>query len=209
MKLHHRKALLLLMTVHGLVTPAVATSELEAGIALYEQGLYEKCVPSLSTAVAGPEINNPIAHFYLANAYLKTNQPTLALAEYDKVWHLSPKSPAGKASLQMLPSLSKYAYTKDSGFIGIKLSGDHVVTVFPDSPAAQAGLHDGDIIIAVDGQSFSELNPVSAVRLILGPVDTVVELKFKRDGNESVVRIKRASCPPAEQDEVQRMQRRP
>ena len=54
--------------------------------------------------------------------------------------------------------------------------------VFADSPAANAGLRDGDIITEVDGENLFGLTLTEAVNKIKGPENTDVELTVYREG---------------------------
>jgi carboxyl-terminal processing protease len=60
----------------------------------------------------------------------------------------------------------------------VQMKDDHVVIVAPmdDSPAQQAGLRPGDIILKVDGEDVTDLPLDQAVRRILGPAGTPVTL---------------------------------
>jgi|GEM_PF-1862648 len=66
-------------------------------------------------------------------------------------------------------------------FIGTKsgqseIQGGAIARPFPDSPSRKAGLSEGDIIIAVDGQDIRGLNLRDIVEPILGPAGTTVTL---------------------------------
>jgi C-terminal processing protease CtpA/Prc len=86
-----------------------------------------------------------------------------------------------------------------SGIIGaaLKRQDDHYVVlgVFPGSPAAAAGLKEGDQLLQVDGQAvkadFEEI-----AKRIGGPAGTVVKLKVRKaDGNEVELAITRRELP--------------
>jgi carboxyl-terminal processing protease len=62
----------------------------------------------------------------------------------------------------------------------VKMKGGHVVIVTPldGSPAQKAGLHPGQIIIAVNGQDITGLSLLQVVKLISGPAGTTVTLRI-------------------------------
>lgn len=59
-----------------------------------------------------------------------------------------------------------------------------ITQVIPGSPAAQAGLLAGDVIIAVDGVPAAEQTGATLTELIRGEVDTTVTITIKRPGEE-------------------------
>ena len=67
-----------------------------------------------------------------------------------------------------------------------------IVTVFRGSPAEQAGVRAGDVILAVDGESIEDWNLQLAVQRIRGPAGTTVELLVRHsDGVEELLPIVR------------------
>jgi carboxyl-terminal processing protease len=73
------------------------------------------------------------------------------------------------------------------GGIGAQLgrdeSGNMVLTVMRDRPAALAGLADGDILVAVDGKTISsEMTVEEVIALIRGDIGTSVVLTVSRTG---------------------------
>jgi carboxyl-terminal processing protease len=68
-----------------------------------------------------------------------------------------------------------------------------IVETFSDSPAEDAGLRQGDLVLAVDGESIVGFGIFDAITLIRGPEGTEVELSIKRgDADPFQVRIVRA-----------------
>lgn len=90
------------------------------------------------------------------------------------------------------PELKRFSTALDGetfGGIGIELDfdADHAawraVNVFDGSPAARAGVHDGDLLSAVDGTPIATLPAERVVALLRGKVGTSVQLSVVRDGN--------------------------
>jgi carboxyl-terminal processing protease len=71
--------------------------------------------------------------------------------------------------------------------------GLKVLRVFEESPAAQAGIRRGDLIIAVNGRSIAGVNSEIATSRIKGPSGTSVELRVFTPGADSdrTVKVKR------------------
>ena len=67
--------------------------------------------------------------------------------------------------------------------IELTAEGLRVVRLLPGSPAAAAGLAQGDILTAVDGRSLRGLDLATATSLIAGPEGTTVTLSVWRAGN--------------------------
>jgi carboxyl-terminal processing protease len=68
-----------------------------------------------------------------------------------------------------------------------------VLTPLEDSPALNAGVRAGDVILAINGNSTKELDIPAAVKLILGAPGTAVKLKILHaDGKEAELDIIRA-----------------
>ena len=63
---------------------------------------------------------------------------------------------------------------------------------FPGSPAAEAGLVTGDLVITVDSEPVSELGMTGTISKVRGPVDTEVTLGIRRGAEEFELVIVRA-----------------
>ncbi len=57
-----------------------------------------------------------------------------------------------------------------------------VIAPLPGSPAEEAGMLPGDIIIAVDGKDVSDIDPFEVIGQIRGPAGTIVSITLKREG---------------------------
>jgi carboxyl-terminal processing protease len=71
--------------------------------------------------------------------------------------------------------------------------GLRVVTVYPKSPAAKAGIAVGDIIVAANGRKLVGLTADAAVALIKGREGTKVTLRLRRGSRTVVKRVTRAT----------------
>lgn len=73
----------------------------------------------------------------------------------------------------------------------VDISGDYLTVISPisGSPAEAAGLRNGDIIIAIDGQDMTGVNPELARQRVLGPAGSVVTLTIRR-GDETPLDVK-------------------
>ena len=74
------------------------------------------------------------------------------------------------------------------GGIGVTLNAEgpdiRIVEVLPETPAASAGLHVDDRILAIDGAEVSSLSREDVVHRLRGPADSVVALAVSRSGSD-------------------------
>jgi carboxyl-terminal processing protease len=85
--------------------------------------------------------------------------------------------------------------------------GLRVALVYPDTPAAEAGIAEGDVITAVDGKSIEGVPADVSTARIKGPPGSDVELRLveAKTGDERNVTVERASVRiPAVQGEMER-----
>lgn len=76
------------------------------------------------------------------------------------------------------------AWASGTGYagLGVRLGLPEMIIreVYPDGPAAQAGLRAGDMLLRLDGQPLAGLDREQASRLIRGPEGSVAELVVRR-----------------------------
>lgn len=88
--------------------------------------------------------------------------------------------------------------------IGARLSPDplgaRIMSVFRESPASQAGIKTGDVIVNVDGLAVSGMNVDDIVGHIIGEKPTVVKLQIIRGTQTFPIQVKRGNvtAPTAE-----------
>ena len=80
--------------------------------------------------------------------------------------------------------------------IGVRLSNDEpalIDEVFPDSPAAKAGIKKGDIIKSVNGVEVKDKSANDIATLIRGSEEVNINLIIDREGEELTFRLKKAT----------------
>jgi len=90
------------------------------------------------------------------------------------------------------------AQTSESfGGLGISVhpgkKGASIASVLPNSPAAQAGLQPGDVIISVNGTLLSTIATENQISLLRGSVGSFISLQVSRGGESINLLAKRAS----------------
>ncbi|MGB0386695.1 MAG: S41 family peptidase [Ardenticatenaceae bacterium] len=64
-----------------------------------------------------------------------------------------------------------------------------IVAPFPGTPAAEAGLQPGDVVVQIDGESTQGMDIMQAVSRVRGERGTVVSLTIKRAGEAQLLEI--------------------
>lgn len=81
------------------------------------------------------------------------------------------------------------------GGIGAEIREDErrirIMKVLPDSPAARAGLKEGDLLLQIEKQSTVNLRAADAQMMLRGPVDTKVSVKVQRGQETLTITITR------------------
>lgn len=94
---------------------------------------------------------------------------------------------------------AEYQSGKDNTFVGIGITiqarddamGFSVLSVEPDSPAQQAGLLPGDILVEADGQALAGMNVYQVTDLIKGEEGTEVSVAVIRNGQKHTFAVTR------------------
>ncbi|WP_025025682.1 S41 family peptidase [Caldalkalibacillus mannanilyticus] len=87
----------------------------------------------------------------------------------------------------------------ESGLFLEQQGNEYVIAgFFPESPADKADLQVGDILVKVNEQEVTGLDPENVSLLLIGPVDSEMKLTVKRDGTTKEVVLKRVNLqgPP-------------
>lgn len=95
-------------TILATAEPVSAESDKEMvkqGIKAFNNGEYRKTIQLMGGAL-GSEFNNPVVHYYLANAYAETGKTEAAIREYRIAHALGPDTDAGKFSKLALEKLT-------------------------------------------------------------------------------------------------------
>ncbi|KGX85164.1 S41 family peptidase [Pontibacillus marinus] len=146
--------------------------------------------------------NEDTVKSYIEDYYVDEVDPSLLEQDLDTIFdQLDPYS--------TYFTKDEYQTFKDSinqKFVGIGVGIEKVEEgillnrVFEDSPAKQAGLHSGDIILSADGTSLKEKSIEEAVTYIKGEEGTSVDLTVLQDAelNDVTVQRKQIQLPSVE-----------
>jgi len=94
----------------------------------------------------------------------------------------------GTTSQGLVHSTPKLQYAGIGARLGKAESGVRIESVFPDSPAAQVGLQQGDVILEVDGKSLGAMDLTLVVEMIKGEEGRMVSLMVRRaDGRTEFI----------------------
>lgn len=74
----------------------------------------------------------------------------------------------------------------------VDITGDYlkIISPMPDSPAEEAGLKSGDLVIAIDGEDMTGIDGDLVRKRVLGPKGTPVILTIRREGVEEPFDVK-------------------
>jgi len=96
-------------------------------------------------------------------------------------------------------SVARDSPVQERGVLGLNLSRWPEVEVIPGSPAADAGVQNGDRLLHISGRSVAQIvAPAEAIKLMAGPPGNSIQLTFERNGKEFTVELRRVSMAVAE-----------
>jgi carboxyl-terminal processing protease len=87
------------------------------------------------------------------------------------------------------PEVARDHRAERDGFVGVGVTldmaddGVRIASVLPDTPAAAAGVHTADRILAVDGTAIGTLSPAAVGARMRGPKDSTLTLEIARAGS--------------------------
>ncbi len=100
----------------------------------------------------------------------------------------------GKAAFKQLQA-ARDKPSEEPGRIGLKLDHWPQVEVLPQSPAAEAGMKTGNVIVKVNGKDApAAAGAAEAMKLLAGPAGKVVTLSVRRDEASLELRVQRVGA---------------
>ncbi len=136
----------------------------------------------------------------LSQKFVYTHKDAKKISDQDKVWGAIQGLTAvyGDPYTVFMPPEESKAFAGDisGNFEGVgmelAIKDKNIVVVAPlkGTPAYNAGVQKGDVVLAIDGKTTAGMSIDEAVKLIRGKADTVVTIKFARDGKTDPLEIK-------------------
>jgi len=136
----------------------------------------------------------------LSQKFVYTHKDAKKITDQDKIWGAIQGLTAAYGdpyTVFMPPEESKvFAGDISGNFEGVgmelAIKDKNIVVVAPlkGTPAYNAGVQKGDVVLAIDGKTTAGMSIDEAVKLIRGKADTVVTIKFAREGKTDPLEIK-------------------
>ncbi len=161
-----------------------------------------KSLKVLEPLVTGQYSGNAEAQFYYGILLNKFGKRDEAIIHLQKILLLDPPTSywyqAAEKSLQRLEAPQPIATSASKGgrvgYVGFGITDHKITKVLANSPAAQAHLEYGDVIVSVDGLSASNLSTDELTKRIRGPIGSRVKLVVSRQGKEYTVGLIRSEA---------------
>jgi tetratricopeptide (TPR) repeat protein len=201
LQLQLHKTLICLIGIGILSTSALAAkTDYTQGVEHYNKGDMADAVTLLKKAIAGSE-DTALAHYYLANAQLRLGNHVQAIWEYRLTLARNPSSQIAEYCHKAIQAYG----TSDSGSAGTTVGADgggyvgialkqnfEILRVFRNSPADKAGLKEGDMVDAINGEALLNLSVADAANRLKGKAGTPVKIAVYRDGSKREFTVVRA-----------------
>ncbi len=136
----------------------------------------------------------------LSNKFVYTHKDAKKITDQDKIWGAIQGLTAvyGDPYTVFMPPEESKAFAGDisGNFEGVgmelAIKEKNIVVVAPlkGTPAYNAGVQKGDVILSIDGKKTDGMNVDEAVKLIRGKAGTIVTIKFARVGKTEPIEIK-------------------
>jgi len=180
--------------------PEAAKKHLLAGIDAIETAKtpadFDKAVGEFETAAKiAPDV--PDVYYYLGKTLSMTRGRTKqAIDAYNRYLALAPNAPdAAKVKAEIAELEKMRAWSRKSGSIGMAAvalpDGFYLRSVYPTSPAAAAGLKQGDKIVSVDGRQTKGLTLLQFSELLDGSPGSTCTMDVVRGTAPMKVSFKR------------------
>lgn len=182
--------------IYGLAALVAATGVFSVGFALgreddaalisgRSQAEGSDLIQEAYDTIVGNSVNE-VDRRELARAAIKGMVESLQDDEDPYAFFYSPKG------YQSFRELTTGKFSGIGVWLKEKKNSLQIVSVLPGTPALEAGLLRGDVIVSIDGEPVVDLTTDDAVALIKGPAGSEVALGVLRSGSELDFSIKRA-----------------
>ncbi|GAB5387588.1 MAG: hypothetical protein Alpg2KO_05560 [Alphaproteobacteria bacterium] len=111
-------------------------------------------------------------------------------------------APLARFSRYVSPRRAAHEKRQRNGYGGIGMAFEirdnehYVVRVFPEAPAARAGVRPGDIILSVEGVNAADLTPLKLAEMIRGRIGSPLSIAVRRGEEVIPFEIRRARVVP-------------
>ncbi len=102
-------------------------------------------------------------------------------------------SPEAEQSIQMFET--RGTPSNERGMLGVEVSRWPTIKVMPDTPAAEVGLQDGDVVLRVNSREVAKTEVAAdGLKALRGAADATISLTVKRGSKILTFEVRRASA---------------